>query len=59
VISQNESAMLRARLQELFAICQFKGGEANRSERPTGTLPSQEPPKVTPAAAPAAPQSLQ
>lgn len=51
VISQNESAMLRARLQELFAICTFKGGEENRSDRPTGTLPSQEPPKVAAAGA--------
>lgn len=45
-ISANESAMIRARLIELYGLCQVKGGEPNRQDRPTGTLPSQEPAKL-------------
>lgn len=42
-ITRHESVMMRAKLGELFTILQRKGGEANRSDIPTGTLPSQEP----------------
>ena len=38
--------MLHLQLIELYAICQNKGGEDNRQDRPTGTLPSQEPNKA-------------
>jgi hypothetical protein len=42
-ITKFESVMMRALLNELFTICQRKGGEPNRSDIPTGTLPSMEP----------------
>lgn len=42
-ITKYESAMIRSRLNELFTVTQRKGGEANRNDVPTGTLPSQEP----------------
>ena len=42
-ITKYESVMIRARLNELIAITQRKGGEVNRNDVPTGTLPSQEP----------------
>lgn len=42
-ITKFESAAIRARLNELYTIVQRKGGEANRNDVPTGTLPSQEP----------------
>jgi hypothetical protein len=42
-INAMESAQLLALLNELFAVCVLKGGEANRSETPTGLLPSQVP----------------
>ena len=42
-ISKFESVILRNRLNELYAICQEKGGEEKRKDIPTGTLPSQEP----------------
>lgn len=41
-ISKSESAMVRTALNALYSICQRKGGEANKSDIPTGTLPSQE-----------------
>ena len=41
-ITKYESAMIRNRLNELFTITQTKGGEVNRNDVPTGTLPSQE-----------------
>lgn len=41
-ITKYESAMIRSRLNELFTITQRKGGEGNRNDVPTGTLPSQE-----------------
>lgn len=42
MITRYESHMLRSLLNELFTICQRKGGEANRSDIPNGTLPSDE-----------------
>ena len=42
-VTKFESVMMRALLNELFTICQRKGGEPNRSDIPTGTLPSMEP----------------
>lgn len=42
-ITKNESVMIRALLNELMTVCQRKGGEVNRSDIATGTLPSQEP----------------
>ncbi len=43
VITKNESVMLRNLLDELYTVCQRKGGEANRTDIVQGTLPSQEP----------------
>lgn len=42
-ITKYESVMLRAKINELVTITQRKGGEVNRNDVPTGTLPSQEP----------------
>jgi hypothetical protein len=41
-ISKYESTMVRTALNTLYSICQRKGGEANKSDIPTGTLPSEE-----------------
>lgn len=41
-ITKNEGAMICALLNELFTIVQRKGGEANRTDIPVGTLPSQD-----------------
>jgi len=42
-ITKNESAIVRNQyLGTLYAICQRKGGEVNKSDIPAGTLPSQE-----------------
>lgn len=43
VINSYESAQALAVLNELFAICELKGGEANRRETPTGLMPSDRP----------------
>ncbi len=43
MLTRFESVMMRSLLNELFAVCQRKGGEANRSDIPSGTLPSEEP----------------
>ena len=40
-INAMESAQLLNLLNELYAMCMKKGGEENRSETPTGLLPSQ------------------
>ena len=40
-INAMESAQLLALLNELYALCMVKGGEENRSETPTGLMPSQ------------------
>lgn len=40
-INAMESAQLLNLLNELYAVCIVKGGEENRSETPTGLLPSQ------------------
>jgi len=42
-ITKYESVMMRAKLEVLYALCQRKGGEVNKSDIPTGTLPSQDP----------------
>ena len=42
-ITKSESVMVRAMLQNLYTLCKIKGGESNKSDIPTGTLPSQEP----------------
>lgn len=42
-ITKYESVMIRAKINELVTITQRKGGEVNRNDVPTGTLPSQEP----------------
>lgn len=42
-ITKYESTMLRAFLNQLYTLTQRKGGEANRSDLPTGVLPTQEP----------------
>ena len=42
-ISKYESVMMRSLLNELYTMTQRKGGEVNRSDIPTGTLPSQDP----------------
>jgi len=42
-IMRYESVMIRNYLETLYAITQRKGGEVNKSDIPTGTLPSQEP----------------
>lgn len=41
-ITKSESAMVRTALNTLYTICQRKGGESNKSDVPTGTLPSEE-----------------
>lgn len=43
MITKNEAAMMRNLLNTLYTLCQRKGGEANKSDIPVGTLPSQEP----------------
>ena len=42
MITKYESTMMRGVLNTLYTITQRKGGETNRSDIPTGTLPSQE-----------------
>ena len=42
MITKYESVMMRNMLNVLYTITQRKGGEVNRSDIPTGTLPSQE-----------------
>ena len=42
-INAMESAQLLAMLNENYAICELKGGEANRSETPTGVMASDRP----------------
>ena len=42
MITKYESIMMRNMLNTLYTITQRKGGEVNRSDIPTGTLPSQE-----------------
>lgn len=41
-ITKYESVMMTALLDELYSITQRKGGEENKSDVPTGTLPSHE-----------------
>ena len=41
-ITKYESVMMRSLLNVLYTLTQRKGGEANRSDVPTGTLPSDE-----------------
>ena len=41
-INKYESVQLIASLNALYTITQVKGGEVNRSDTPTGTMPSQE-----------------
>ena len=41
-ITKQESVMMRAHLNSLYTICQRKGGEINKPDIPTGTLPSHE-----------------
>lgn len=42
-ITKYESVMVRTQLNTMYTICQRKGGEVNKPDIPTGTLPSQEP----------------
>lgn len=42
-ITKYEATMLITYLNVMFTICQRKGGEKNRSDIPTGTLPADEP----------------
>ena len=42
-ITKYESVMMRSLLNSLYTITQRKGGEVNKSDIPTGTLPSQDP----------------
>lgn len=42
-INAPEAAQLLAYLNSAYAICHLKGGEANRSDVPTGLLPSEVP----------------
>ena len=42
MVTKYESVMIRNMLNVLYTITQRKGGETNRSDIPTGTLPSQE-----------------
>jgi hypothetical protein len=42
-ITKNESVMMRSILNTLYTITQRKGGEVNKSDIATGTLPSQDP----------------
>lgn len=41
-ITKQESDMVRSHLNMLYTLTQRKGGEAQKSDIPTGTLPSQE-----------------
>lgn len=41
-ITKYESVMMRSLLNTLYTITQRKGGEVNKSDIPSGTLPSQE-----------------
>ena len=41
-VTKYESVMVRSLLNVLYTLSQRKGGEANRSDIPTGTLPSDE-----------------
>ena len=41
-VTKYESVMMRSLLNILYTLTQRKGGEANRSDIPTGTLPSGE-----------------
>lgn len=42
-LTKYESVMMRSLLNVLYTLTQRKGGETNRSDIPTGTLPSDEP----------------
>ncbi|MHC4264354.1 MAG: hypothetical protein ACYSUK_00255 [Planctomycetota bacterium] len=42
MITKYESTMIRAYLNNLYTITQRKGGEDNRTDIPTGTLPTQD-----------------
>jgi len=42
-ITKYESVMIRSLLNTLYTITQRKGGEINKSDIPSGTLPSQDP----------------
>ena len=42
-LTKYESVMMRSLLNVLYTLTQRKGGEVNRSDIPTGTLPSDEP----------------
>lgn len=42
MVTKYESVMMRNMLNTLYTITQRKGGETNRSDIPTGTLPTQE-----------------
>ena len=42
-IMRNEGAQMVSILETLYAITQRKGGEVNKSDIPSGTLPSQDP----------------
>jgi hypothetical protein len=46
-ITKHESVMVRTHLNGLYTICQRKGGEINKPDIPTGTLPSHEPQTFT------------
>ena len=41
-VTKYESVMMRSLLNVLYTLTQRKGGEVNRSDVPTGTLPSEE-----------------
>ena len=41
-ITKYESVMMRSLLNVLYTLTQRKGGETNRSDIPTGTMPSDE-----------------
>ena len=42
-ITKYEAVMMRSVLNVLYTLTQRKGGEQNRSDVPTGTMPSEEP----------------
>lgn len=42
-ITKQESVMVRTQLNAMYTLCQRKGGEINKPDIPTGTLPSQDP----------------
>ena len=42
-LTKYESVMVRSLLNVLYTLTQRKGGEVNRSDIPTGTLPSDDP----------------